>query len=201
MKKIHNSSRQKKAFREQFDKETVLMLFRHHPVVMRKGLILASIGLLVGPLYTLFLTFRNPENPPTINYFLGSFVVSLIVSAILFFPSWMSWYFSLYIMTNERFIEIQQKGFFSRSMVDIPANQIQMINYEIAGIQETLLGFGTLSLQTFVGSLQIKDVHHPQIVQQELSECLRKLQKDGVPTHVLEAKKNFTTNVPTQIEG
>jgi hypothetical protein len=43
-------------FEGQLPDEEVLLMFRKHPVVMRKGLIIASAGLLVGPLLTTLLT-------------------------------------------------------------------------------------------------------------------------------------------------
>ena len=162
-----------KYFPDQFDDEEVLFVFRKHPIVMRKGLIVGSLGLLVGPLYTLVLTYTNTANPPTINFFLMSFVVSVGISALLFFPSWMSWHFSVFIVTDQRFIQITQKGLFHRSVVDMGLPQIQMVNYEVAGLQETLLGFGTIMMQTFVGDLVIHYIHHPAKIQKKILEILR----------------------------
>ena len=63
-------------FKEQFDDEEVLLVFRKHPVVMRKGLILASIGLLLPMLYILALTFIYANNPE--NFFVTFFTCSLL---------------------------------------------------------------------------------------------------------------------------
>jgi uncharacterized integral membrane protein len=163
-----------KYFPDQFDEEEVLYVFRKHPIVMRMGLILGSLGLLVGPLYTLILTYVHANNPPSLTFFYLSFLVSMALSALLFFPSWMSWYYSVFIVTNQRFIQITQRGFFHRSVVDMGLSQIQMVNYEISGLQETLLGFGTIMMQTFVGDLVIHYLHHPQHIQKRILEILRK---------------------------
>ena len=48
-----------------------------------------------------------------------------------------------------------------------------MVNYEIAGFNQTVLGFGTIMMQTFVGDLVIRDVHHPEKVQQKILKVLR----------------------------
>ena len=162
-----------KYFPDQFDDEEVLYVFRKHPIVMRKGLIFASIGLLVGPLYTLILTYTNTANPPTLTFFFLSFLVSIGISGLLFFPAWMSWHFSVFIVTDQRFIQITQKGLFHRSVVDMGLGQIQMVNYEVSGLQETLLGFGTIMMQTFVGDLLIHYIHHPAKIQKKLLEILR----------------------------
>jgi hypothetical protein len=162
-----------KYFPDQFDDEEVLYVFRKHPIVMRRGLIWGSLGLLVGPLYTLVLTYTNSANPPSLNFFYLSFLVSIGLAALLFFPSWMSWYYSVFIVSDQRFIQITQKGFWHRSVVDMGLSQIQMVNYEISGLQETLLGFGTIMMQTFVGDLVIHYLHHPQKIQKRILEILR----------------------------
>ncbi|HSX05108.1 MAG TPA: PH domain-containing protein [Candidatus Saccharimonadales bacterium] len=162
-----------KYFPDQFDNEEVLYVFRKHPLVMRKGLIWGSLGLLVGPLYTLILTYVHANNPPSLNFFYLSFLVSIGIAGLLFFPSWMSWWYSVFIVTDQRFIQITQKGFFHRSVVDMGLNQIQMVNYEVAGLQETLLGFGTIMMQTFVGDLVIHYIHKPAHIQKKLLEILR----------------------------
>ncbi|GAC1390701.1 MAG: hypothetical protein NVSMB46_01030 [Candidatus Saccharimonadales bacterium] len=162
-----------KYFSDQFDDEEMLFIFRKHPVVMRVGLIIASLGLLVGPVFTLILTYIKPNNPPSINFFFLSLLFSLGLSLVLFFPSWIAWYYSLFIVTDQRFIQITQKGLFHRSVVDIGLNQVQMVNYEIAGLQETLLGFGTIMMQTYMGDLIIHDVHHPAKIQKKLLNILR----------------------------
>lgn len=163
----------KKLFADQFDDEEVLLVFRKHPVVMRKGLVFASVGMLVGPLFTLALTYARPSSPPSMGFFFGSLAASLVIAALLFMPMWIGWYYSVFIVTNQRLIQITQKGLFHRSIVALGLNQIQMVNYEIAGLEETVLGFGTIMIQTYVGSLTIHDVHHPAKIQKELLTILR----------------------------
>ena len=164
----------RKHFKEQFEDEETLLVFRKHPIVMRKGLILAAFGMLVGPLYTLVLTYFDKTNPPTIGFFFASMVASFILALILIFPWWVRWYFSVYIMTNKRFIQ-QTRSLLQVNVVDIGLDQIQMINYQIAGLEETVLHFGTIVVQTYVGDLVIKQVHHPGKVQAKMVHILRDL--------------------------
>jgi hypothetical protein len=167
-----------KYFDDQFDDEEVLFVFRKHPIVMRKGLIIASIAVLVGPLYTLAMTYLKPDSVPTMTFFFLSIIGSFVLAGIVFMPSWISWHFSVYVVTDQRFIQLTQKGFFNRSVVDMSLRQIQMVNYEVAGLNETLLGFGTIMMQTLVGDLVIHEVHHPAKIQKKLLEILR---TEGVP--------------------
>jgi len=167
-------AKKSKHFKEQFDDEETLLVFRKHPIVMRKGLILAAFGMLIGPLYTLILTYADKSNPPTIAFFFLSMLASFMLALVLIFPWWVKWYFSVYIMTNKRFIQ-QTRSLLQVNVVDIGLDQIQMINYEITGLEETLLHFGTIVVQTYVGDLVIKQVHHPEKVQNKMVHILRDL--------------------------
>lgn len=153
------------AFKGQYEDEEVLYVFRKHPVVMRKGLILFMLAILLGTIPS----FINP----VLSYFYFGIAGGFLLGIIVALPSWVYWYFSVYIVTDQRFIQVSQKGFFNKKVIDLALSQIQMVNYEVAGIQETLLGFGTITVQTFVGNLVIHDVHKPARVQHELLGILR----------------------------
>jgi hypothetical protein len=155
----------KKYFEDQFDDEELLFVFRKHPIVMRKGLMISVFLLLLGTAPS----FIKPEY----TYLFGGLAVGLVLGMLVLLPFWISWYYSVYIVTDQRLIQITQKGFFSRSVVDIGLPQIQMVNYEVAGLQETLFKFGTIMMQTFVGDLIIHDVHNPEKIQKKLIGILR----------------------------
>ncbi len=156
-----------KYFEDQFDNEEVLYVFHKHPIVMRKGLVFGMLGPLIGILPTAV----NPNLG--FGVFFGGLALGCVLGLLVFAPSWIGWHFSTFIVTDQRFIQITQKGLFHRAVADISLAQIQSINYEVSGIEETLLGFGTIKLQTYVGSLEIHDVHHPARVQKKLLTILR----------------------------
>lgn len=162
-----------KYFADQMEDEEVLFVFRKHPVVMRKGLLVGLTALLIGPVITMILTFARPNSPPTMTFFFLSIALSFVLGAILMFPSWIGWFYSVFIITDQRMIQITQKGMFHRSVVDLGLNQIQMVNYEVSGLQQTLLGFGTIVMQTYLGDLVIHDIHHPAKIQKKILGILR----------------------------
>lgn len=156
-----------KYFADQFDDEEVLYVFRKHPVVMRMGLIMGMFGPLLGVIPAAV----KPELG--FGWFFGGFAAGVVLGLLLFLPAWIAWYYSVFIVTDQRFIQITQKGLFHRSVVDIGLNQIQMVNYEIAGLQETMLGFGTIMMQTYMGDLVIHQVHKPAHIQKKMLHILR----------------------------
>lgn len=162
-----------KYFTDQFDDEEVLFVFHKHPIVMRRGLVLG----LLGPLAGVIPAGINPDLG--FGWFFGGLAIGTAIGLLLFFPSWIGWHFSVFIVTDQRFIQITQKGLFHRAVADLGLAQIQSVNYEVSGMQETLLGFGTIKMQTYVGDLTIKDVHHPARIQKRLLGILR---QEGINT-------------------
>jgi hypothetical protein len=156
-----------KHFEDQFDDEDMLLMFRKHPIVMRKEIIIASVVLLLGVVPAFFR--------PTYAVFFGGLVIGFVLSSLVMFYAWMGWYFSVYIVTSQRFIQVSQKGLWKKSVVDIGLDKIQTISYEVGGFQEALLGFGTIVIQTYVGELVIHEVHHPGRIQKHMSHILREL--------------------------
>ncbi|MGH7193370.1 MAG: PH domain-containing protein, partial [Candidatus Saccharimonadales bacterium] len=152
-------SQPEKYFADQFDDEEVLYVFRKHPIVMRRGLILGMLGPLIG----IVPAAIRPELG--FNIFFAGLAAGCFLGLILFFPSWVGWHFSVFIVTDQRFIQITQKGFFHRAVADLTLKQIQSVNYEVSGLEETLLAFGTIKMQTYVGDLTIHKVHRPARIQ------------------------------------
>jgi len=163
----------KKYFDDQFEGEEVLFVFRKHPIVMRKGLIIGLAAWLIGPLYTLILTYTSPDSLPSMTFFGLSLLFSILLGMLILFPSWIGWYYSVFIVTDQRLIQITQRGLFHRSVVDIGLSKIQSTNYEIKGLQATLLSFGTIVIQTYMGDLVIHEVHKPAEVVRKIAEILR----------------------------
>jgi len=168
-----------KYFEDQFDDEEVLFVFHKHPIVMRKGLVFGMLGPLIGIIPAAI--------KPDLGFgiFFGGLAAGCILGLLIFAPSWISWHFSIFIVTDQRFIQITQKGLFHRAVADLTLPQIQSVNYEVSGLQETLLGFGTIKMQTYVGDLVIRDVHHPAKIQKRLLGILR---DEGITTAQYPAK-------------
>lgn len=156
-----------KYFDDQFDDEEVLLVFHRHPIVMRKGLVFGLLGPLLGVLPAAI--------KPDLGFaaFFGGLAVGCLIGLLIFAPSWISWHFSVFIMTDQRFIQITQKGLWHRAVADLGLAQIQSVNYEVKGLQETLLGFGTIKMQTYVGDMVIRDVSHPAKTQKTILGILR----------------------------
>lgn len=72
----------------------------------------------------------------------------LLILWVAFFVEWTDYYLDLWIVTDRRVIDIEQKGFFHREVTSFSFRQIQDITIETRGIIQTFFKFGTLHIQT-----------------------------------------------------
>jgi hypothetical protein cdiviTM7_03058 len=151
--------------------EKVLLVFRRHIIAMRKGFYSLLIPMTIGALP--FLIWQT--NLDLLWIFVGGFVLGLI----LFIYHFLMWFYTVYVVTNERIRQITQRGFFGRDVVEISLDKVQSISYNIPGFSGEVFKFGTIIMRTYVGDLVIRLVEHP-------SEIYNKLQ-DAV--HEAESKK------------
>lgn len=156
-------------FDGQLPDEEVLVVFRRHPVVMRRGLLAIFIGIAGGAIAGLFISREAASVGDLLSQFGVPVVIGLGLGLIPFLYVWIGWYYSVCIVTNQRFVQIRQTGIFkSRSVNDINLRRILSVNYEVRGMMETLLGFGTIIIQTLVGDFVIRKVAKPAKTQAEI---------------------------------
>lgn len=93
------------------------------------------------------LLLINPS-PKNIFLFLFLYAIYLIIIWILIFVSWIDYYLDVWIITNKRIIDIDQKGLFHREIASLRLDDVQDIKIEIFGVIQTLLKVGDLHVQT-----------------------------------------------------
>lgn len=151
-------------FDGQRDGEELLFVFRRHMIAMRKGF------------YLLLIPFVILSIPPLIwQTNLGLFllpVIGLLIGLMLFSYHFIMWYFTIYIVTDQRLRQITQRGFFGKDVVELRLSKIQNISYNIPGFSGEIFGFGTIVIQTFVGDLVINKVEHPDKIYNKLQDAV-----------------------------
>ncbi len=127
----------------------VLAVIRRHWIALDKGLIFLCIGVLAVA-GGLKLGAKSE-----ILLLVGSFF------GLLFFGQFVSWWFSIIILSNSGLEIISQKGLFRRGVVDIPYESIMNTNYSTKGLVQAALGFGTIVIQTQSGDIVLEKIRKP----------------------------------------
>jgi hypothetical protein len=167
-----SSKSSEKLFPGQHEGEEVELLFRQHPLVMRKALVIGLVLLLVGVVPLDFPQVYTSE--PLSSFFIKFAFTTFFVVLAAWFYRWIGWYYTVYIVTSERIIEVKQKGFFNRKVNEWQLDGIQNVNYEIGGFQAVLFGFGDIFARTYIGDLEMKTIHKPGEIHEQLLKAVRR---------------------------
>lgn len=151
-------------FEGQRDGEELLFVFRRHIIAMRKGFYLLLIPLVITSIPPLI--WQN-----NLNLFILP-LVGLGIGLILFSYHFVLWYFTVYIVSDQRIRQITQYGFFGKDVVELRLSKIQNISYNIPGFSGEIFKFGTIVIQTFVGDLVIHNVEHPDETYNKLQDAV-----------------------------
>lgn len=150
----------KLSFDGQREGEEVEFIFRRHSSVAGKGIffLLVMIGVGIVPMVLW------PGESYMFWIFLGCVIVGVFGAAY----AYLLWYFSIYIVTNERIRQISQKGLFKKTVVDLGLDKIQSISVNTPGLFAGIMGYGTILIQTGVGDLVISKVPKPEEIHNKL---------------------------------
>lgn len=160
-----------KTFPGQHEGETVELVFHQHPLVMRRALIIGLGLVLVGVLIPFVQVTSLHDLNPTWKPLWGV----LVIVVAYWFYAWIGWYYTVYIMTDMRLIEIKQHGFFNRKVSEYGLDKIQNINYHIRGLQAVIFQFGDIVAQTYVGDIIMKTIHKPVAIHSKMIEVVRRV--------------------------
>ncbi len=159
-------------FDGQREGEELLFVFRRHIIAMRKGFYGLLIPMALGAIP--FLVWQDKLE--LLWVFIGGFGIGLI----LFFYHFIIWYFTYYIVTDERIRQITRRGFFGKDVVELRLSKIQNISYNIPGFFGEVFQFGTIVIQTIVGDLVIRYVEKPNKTYNQLQDAVALVvQEDG----------------------
>ena len=151
-------------FDGQREGEEVQFVFRRHFLTAKSGVIFLILMIMIG----VGLTILWPNNMMIFETFLAL----ILVGVLGFLYSYMLWYFSIYIVTNQRIRQISQRGLFKKSVVDLGLDKIQSISYGVNGIRAGLMGYGTIVIQTAVGDLVISMVKNSEKIYNDLQNLI-----------------------------
>ena len=153
-----------KQFEGQRSGEKVMFMFRRHILTSWRG-------------FLWFLVVGGISVVPVLVWGGKMFVVMLAgfgVGVLGWLYSYMLWYFSVYVVTNERLRQINQKGLFRKSVVDVGLSKIHSVSYKVPGVLGGVFGYGTILIQTMVGDMTVSMVRKPGEVYNKLQNVAAK---------------------------
>ena len=151
------------SFEGQREDEEVVYVFRRHILTSIKGLFFLVFMAVVG--MTPMLIW--PEKQNMIFVWMGFVVVGLLGLGY----SYILWYYSFYVITNQRLRQTRQKGLFKKTVVDLDLENIQSASFGVPGMFGAMFNYGTILIQTSAGDLVLSMVSHPETVYNEMENA------------------------------
>ncbi|HLN18789.1 MAG TPA: PH domain-containing protein [Patescibacteria group bacterium] len=137
-------------FKGQENNERVLLVLHRHwfDILSQFLLIISMLFLLFGSFIVLPRVFPNIIN--NINQTFFYFIENLffMLTWMMLYLIWVDYYFDVWIVTDNRIVNIEQKGLFSRTVSELELEKIQDITTDVKGVIPTFLNYGDLQVQT-----------------------------------------------------
>ena len=150
-------------FEGQRQGEEVVYVFRRHILTSVKGLFFLFFMVAVGFVPILIW----PDNQNMVFVWMGFVMLGLLGCGY----SYLLWYFSFYILTDQRLRQIRQKGLFRKTVVDLSLENIQSASFGVPGVLGSIFNYGTILIQTGAGDLVLSMVSHPEKVYNEIENA------------------------------
>lgn len=149
--------------------EKIVLVVRRHPLTFLPKILLILL-LLSVPLVFPILFLGGLE-----DLFWGPVIVitgslySLFVLA-LFFTQFVDYYLDVWVVTNERIIDIQQQGLFKRTVSEVDLDRVQDASSNLQGVFSTFFNYGDVEVQSAgaESKFSFKDIPKPHEVRTEV---------------------------------
>jgi len=161
-----------KSFLGQRPDEHLIFDLRRHPAVLFRSFLWLALSLVIP-----FIILQSGG----VGGWRGDF---LLVFFLLFFlvliRCFFAYFRSRYILTDQRLIKIEQKGFFHQLLSEVALDKIQETTCEIKGPVAALFDFGDLVLSLYPANekkIVLEAIEEPKKVQQQINNLVSDFNK------------------------
>lgn len=144
-----------KKFNPSEDEEILLVI--NEAVSAHFAKIIIGLVLLVVPFF--FMFYLTSQGPIGVSVFSALVIISIIFMSREYYI----WSNTIFLITNQRIIDINQNGLLHRTVSEIGHAKIQDISYQSRGLMQLMLGTGTIKIKTSVPDLSLAMFNVPQV--------------------------------------
>jgi len=128
--------------------EQIEMMLRRHPLTFVPKIVLFLVLIAVRFIFPILFQETLLQNPfwGVVLFLVGSIYLLLVL--VLFLAQFIDYYLDVWIITNERIIDINQAGLFKRTVGELDLEKVQDAGSEIKGFFATFFNYGDVEIQT-----------------------------------------------------
>lgn len=157
-------------FEDQRPHEKIIFLRHQHPWVLAKaGLVVVILAVVV---IISFLIWGASFNSVV------TLIAALIIAGIYIWIRAFLYKNGLFILTNERIINICQNGIFRRQVQETELENIYNLQYKVEGPIGSLLNFGSIELTTqgdLTNIIKVQNIENPHFIFEKISDAKKRV--------------------------
>jgi hypothetical protein len=149
--------------------ESVVLFTRQH----WWGLIRRTFFFLLGLLAVVALVLITQESLPQLVGFavgIGFLVLAGIVTYLV-----IDWRNDYWVITNRRIVHVDEIVFIRKRRDETPLPAITQVQFERHGMAAMIFDFGDLEVETFTGTIGMRDIPSPMYLRQEIQDEVEKV--------------------------
>lgn len=137
-------------------KEVIIHTARKHWFIFIVEIIFVFVAALIPAVITYFLFESGDQlvrsflkiQGGEFSLFAFLYLLWLLILWIVVTLIWTDYYLDVWYVTNQRIIDVEQRGLFNRKISTFRLDMIQDTTIEVPGIIATLIGYGDIHIQT-----------------------------------------------------
>lgn len=133
------------------DEKIVLFLRRHWSILFKHFLVYLLEFIIPIAIYIIYIFIIDyeidKEGPFYIILVMGASLYYLFIG-LFFFHDWLDYYLDIWIVTDQRILNIEQNGLFHRVVSEHNITMVQDVTSEVRGRVATMLDYGDVHIQT-----------------------------------------------------
>lgn len=183
----------------------IVIIARKHWIAFAGQFTLSIIFLLIPLIIYLILltTHRVNLSGVLLNFAVLGTSIYYLIAITFIFAGWVTFYYDLFILTEEEIVDVTQEGFWGRKIAQLSLLRVQDVSSHIKGFFPTMFGYGNVQIETAGEQSQtfyLECVPHPQIFAAKVLELHNQLiAKGGRHNQIADGEGRLTPIVEKEI--
>lgn len=132
------------SFEEQDAKEEIILALRQHWFT-NVSWILTAIFMALVPTLLAYVPLLASFKP---SYQFAAVLFWYLITFIFAFEKFLGWYFNVYIITDERVVDIDFNNLLDKKFSEAKISMIQDVTSKVVGFSQTIFNYGSVYIQT-----------------------------------------------------
>lgn len=149
-------------FQEREEEEEIILVLRQHWVT-NISWTLITILMIFAPTFLKYVPLL--ASFPA-NFQLVALIIWYSITTAYAFEKFLSWYFNLFIITDERIIDIDFINLIDKRFTDTRIAMVQDVTAQVVGVIQTMFNYGNVLIQTAsaIPEIEFKKIPKPELV-------------------------------------